>query len=246
MLEIFGKYMGTGLMLIWFLLALLYLFFHEKRKNYRILMIYMPCIVLLLFFNPLFFRMFYGLVGDEIYFRLCWLLPVIIVIAYAAVSICESLQGMKRTCFALIAALLVCFSGKLVYSSPLYSTAENQYHVPQTVVELCDAIRVEGREVMAVFPDEFLLYVRQYSPVVCMPYGRDALMGAPSELHDAMIRGTINAQELASLAKQSFCHYVIVPMSKPMLGSMFDYDYEIFKYIDGYTIYRDKTVYLVL
>ena len=71
--------------------------------------------------------------------------------------------------------MVLMISGKLVYSSPLFSRAENTYHIPQVVVDICDAIEVEGREVMAAFPDEFLLYVRQYSPVICMPYGRESL-----------------------------------------------------------------------
>ena len=46
--------MGTGLIVGWFLIALIYLLLKEKRKHIRILFVYVPIILLLLFFNPLF------------------------------------------------------------------------------------------------------------------------------------------------------------------------------------------------
>ena len=242
MIEIFQKYMGTGLMLIWFIVALIYLFLHERRKNMRILFIYAPVIILLLFFNPLFYKFFYSMVGDEIYFRICWLLPVIVVVGYAAVLLYDSLRGRKRTSFLLIAIVLITVSGKLVYSSPLYSRAENIYHVPQAVVDICDAIEIEGREVRAAFPNEFLLYVRQYSPLVCMPYGRDVLQGYYNELNAVIMADEIDVERLAALAKESVCHYVVLDAEKPLLGNMSDYDYEVFAEMHGYVINKDNTM----
>ena len=160
-IQIFQKYMGTGLTVLWFLAALIYLFLFEKRKDRRILFVYMPVLLLLLYFNPLFAGLFCSLVGSEIYFRMCWLLPVIVVLAYTAVCILEKRKGKGQLLFAVVTVLLIVFSGKSVYENPLYSKAENMYHVPDSVVHLCDAIVVPGREVMAVFPRELLLYVRQ-------------------------------------------------------------------------------------
>ena len=51
---LFREYMGTGLIVIWYLVSLVYLFVKEKRKPFRILFLYVPVILLLLYFNPLF------------------------------------------------------------------------------------------------------------------------------------------------------------------------------------------------
>ena len=99
-IQIFQKYMGTGLTVIWFLAALIYLFLFEKRKDRRILFVYMPVLLLLLYFNPLFAGLFCSLVGSEIYFRMCWLLPVIVVLAYTAVCILEKRKGKGQLLFA--------------------------------------------------------------------------------------------------------------------------------------------------
>lgn len=245
MLGIFQNYMGTGLILIWFLLALIYLFFHEKRKPYRILLLYVPTLILLVFFNPLFYRLFEMAVGSEIYFRMGWLLPITVVIGYAVVLICDSLKGKKGKAFAVVAVLVLMLSGKAVYSSPLFSRAENVYHVPQTVVEICDAIKVEGREVMAAFPDEFLLYVRQYSPVVCMPYGREAF-DYYNELNGEIMRDKPDVEKLSTLAKQAMCHYVVLQEGKVSAREMELYSYELFDNIRGYEIYKDTTMYFGL
>ena len=83
-IAVFQRYMGSGLMLLWFVMALVYLYYKEEKKINRILFLYVPTLILLLFFNPLFVRFFYEFAGDDIYFRICWLLPVTIVLAYFA------------------------------------------------------------------------------------------------------------------------------------------------------------------
>ena len=45
-LKLFQEYMGTGLIMIWFLVSLLYLWVTEKRKHIRILFVYVPLVLL--------------------------------------------------------------------------------------------------------------------------------------------------------------------------------------------------------
>lgn len=245
-IRIFQRYMGTGFVMIWFAAALLYLLVNEKRRPKRIVLVYLPIVMLALYFNPLFASVFCKIAGSEIYFRICWLMPVIVVIAYTAVCICGRLEGKKQLLFAAAAMALIALSGKLVYSNPLYSRAENVYHVPDSVVHICDAIVVPGREVMAVFPSELLLYVRQYSPVVCMPYGREVFMGYNNELRDAMERERIELEELVPLAREKQCHYIVLGEEKEILGTPRDFGWEIFGQTDGYVIYRDTNVPLAI
>ena len=108
-------------------------------------------------------------------------------------------------------------SGSLIYRNPYFQKAENVYHVPQSVVDICDAIEVPGREVMAVFPGELLQYVRQYSNLVCMPYGRNIVVSkwtVQNDLYDVMEQETIDAGELATLAREEQCAYIILPETK--------------------------------
>lgn len=244
MVETFLKYNGSGMVLNLFLIAWLYLFLTEKDKPRRIMLVYTPALVLLIFLNPLFYQFVSGLTEEAIYFRILWLLPITIVIGYSIIRILDSLREARRLPFGIAAVVIILLAGKPVYVNPLFSLAENSYHVPDEVVEICDAIRIEGREVMAAFPEEFLLYVRQYSPYVCMPYGRVEYMGSYNEFFDLMRQEEIEVDELAAFAKQSGCHYVILSEDKKLLGDMTDYQYEVFGNVGKYVIYRDNTMLL--
>jgi hypothetical protein len=237
--------MGSGLMVGWFLLSLLYLAAAEKRKPLRVLLVYVPVSLLLLFFNPWMADFFYRYVQDaEIYYRILWLIPMTAEIAYAAARIFTGLRGKKKALFAVAGTVVLMLSGSFIYADPYFQKAQNLYHMPQSMVGICDAIEVEGREVMAVFPEEFLQFVRQYAPTVCMPYGREMLLqlwGNYDPLHTAMEAAVIDVAELVRLAREDGCHYIILRREKPKHGKFEDYGYRLFESIDDYDIYLDGT-----
>lgn len=240
--ETFYNYMGSGTVLIWYLAAVLLLFIKEKRRPVRILFLYVPATVLVLFFNPLFARLFERFLGQEIYFRMWWMVPMTPTLAYGAVCLCVRSKG-RSLLTAGAAVVLILLSGTLVYRNPLFSRAENIHHVPREVVEICDRIKVDGREVCAAFPEEFLTYVRQYSGVVCMPYGRDAILyGWIDDLYQELLKKEINVERVAALAKERNCHYVIFSEEKNLSDRMEDYDYRLFGTVGEYLIYMDTTM----
>lgn len=242
---LFREYMGTGLIVILFLCALLYLFLKETRKPVRILFIYVPVLLLLVFFNPLVAKVIDVVADDEIYYRILWLVPITVVLAYTVAHIYNSLSGRKKSFFAIVAIIIVMISGSYIYSNPYFHKAENIYHVPQSVVEICESIEVEGREVQAVFPEELLQYVRQYSPVVCMPYGREQLVDRWNyyhELYQVMEADEIDADRITELAREYWTVYIILPEEKKINGNMEEYEFELFDTVEGYVIYKDATV----
>lgn len=245
MIETFQRYAGTGLILAWFLVAWVYLLITEKKRQNRVLFVYMPAGVLLLFFNPLFFRILEGVTEEAIYFRFLWLLPMTIVLAYCVIKVGNRLKGTRKGVFSIIAVLLIMLSGKLVYTNPLFERAENFYHVPREVVEICDAVHVEGREVMVAFPSEFLLYVRQYSPYVCMPYGRETF-SVYNELLELLEAEVVDVKKMSEQSKMYGCHFVVLSKEQTFQGNMRDYSYEWFCEVGDYVIYRDTSIYIGL
>lgn len=248
-IQLFREYMGTGLIVGWFLISVGYLLVTEKRKHLRILFVYVPIILLLIYFNPLFANLIYDIIGNEIYYRIIWLIPITAVIAYAMIQIYEKVKGKIKIGFVVVGSLLTIVSGTYIYDNVYFSKAENIYHIPQDVVDICDSIKVEGREVMAVFPIEMLQYVRQYSSLICMPYGRDIVVTkwkVQHELFDAMEAPVVEAKTVAELAKADGCHYVILSSEKEMKGTLLDYDYELFDTIGEYHVYLDTTIYIGL
>ena len=235
-------YIGSGMLAGLFLVAMIYLFFSEKNKNIRILFLYMPMLTLILYFCPLFAAIVYSFTGEEIYYRQLWLLPVVPVLAYTAVKILMKCNGKKRVLAGMAMVGILLLSGRLVYKSPYFSPAENPYHVPQTVVEICDTIQTEETLVKAVFPGEFLQYVRQYNSRIWMPYGREMLVarwGFQYDLFDLMEAQFPDAELIAAKAREQHCQYIIFSESKPLSGSFTDYGYELIASIGGYGVYWD-------
>lgn len=242
----FRDYIGSGQIFIIYVAALIFLLVKEKRKERRLLFVYLPLCILVLFFIPLFAGFFSKYSDPNTYFRILMLLPMAFTIAYALASIIEKLDG-KLKIFVIIASLVVLMvSGKLVYRDVNYSKAENIYHVPEVVVDICDSIVIPGREVLAAFPSEMITFVRQYSPYVCMPYGRDDMMyedeaGYADGFRDAVDSSEPVAEVLGQYANEAGCHYVIINEKHILQGSLSDYDFEEYAVIDGYVIYKSTT-----
>ena len=111
-LKLFQEYMGTGLIVLWFLVSLLYLWLTEKRKYIRVMFLYVPLVLLLVFFNPLVAKIVSQMADGEIYYRILWLLPVTPVIAFGTVQLCGKLAGRKRYVGITLAIVLFTISGR--------------------------------------------------------------------------------------------------------------------------------------
>ncbi len=253
--DLFVTYMGSGIIVAWFVISLIYLFLKEKDSAKRILFLYFPVIVLLLYFNPLFVRIVYGIIGEEIYYRFLWIIPMTMTIAYGAVSIYGLLKQELRGVFAIICAFLIMISGRLIYSNVQFAVADNLYHIPGTVVKICDAIAVEGREVTAAFPMEMVQYVRQYDSTICMPYGREVIVstwGAGNELLDMLSQREIEVERFVFLSKDHLhgddrpCNFIIIPEDTVFIGDLEAHGIVLYDTIDGYNIYHDTTFYIGL
>ena len=242
-LTLYEGYIGTGMISGLFLTAVIYLFVAEKNKNIRIVFLYVPVVMLVLYFCPLFAMLVHVFTGEEIYYRLLWLVPVVPVLSYTAIKIIVEAGGKKKIPVGIAIAGIFMISGKLVYQSPYFSGAENVYHVPDTVVEICDRIQAEDTLVKAVFPKEFLQYVRQYNAKIWMPYGREILVerwGFRYDLYDLLEAEEVDVAAVVPIARQQGCQYLILSEKKKLQGSFLDYDYQLLTVIDGYCVYWDS------
>lgn len=275
MILMFKNYIGNGFAAGLFAVSFLYLLFREKDRTKRIILLYTSAVVAVLFFCPLFAAEVFQYLDAETYYRVLWLVPMTAVIAYAGirlVSDCssgwkgrqckterkyekDSLRGraLLRRCAGAAAALSVCvavvLTGDYVYDNPYFGPAENRFHVPQTVALVCDAIIVEGREVRAVFPNEMLPYVRQYTNNIRMPYGRETQVerwACGNALYDAMNEEILDCGKLSALAAGQECHYIVVHETRAGREGLEKTGYHYVETVAGYCIYLQDGAYLGL
>ncbi len=251
MLEIwtvFRNYCGTGIYPLLFLAALVYLFFAEKDRKIRLVLVESSLVTAVLFFLPLSKTVMNALGEGETYYRILWLLPMTVVIAYAGIRL---IGRHRRTGMVLLAAILM-VSGHYVYKNQFISKAQNRYHIPDAVIAICNEIlpAEDEERVWAVFPEELIYYVRQYTSEVQMPYGREML--EPSwawnwdthPIYEVMRENPIDLNALVPLLTEYHCQYLVLNRSVPVKGDPAKCGLELIAQIEAYDLYRNPAVEL--
>lgn len=242
-LTIFQAYTGSGFLTILYLLILLYLWISEKNTTVRAIFVYGAGILQLLFFIPLFYYG-YQILDEGTYYRILWILPMTITIAYGCVKLLSKYPKVS----VWIGMVLIMLCGQYVYSNVYITPAENAYHIPQETIEVCDMM-IPGEDeerITGLFPDELIHFVRQYTSRIQMPYGRDYL--APDWIYgDHPLREMFNQKEikisqLIRLATEYKCHYIIIEKDKKLIGDLDKLNIVQIGETTNYNIYRNYQV----
>lgn len=242
-LDIFKAYNGTGYYCILFIAALLYLWFTEEDKNIKILLVVVPCVIQILFFIPQFYFI-YNKLDEGTYYRILWILPMTLVIAYTASRAVTTHLRLGTAMVALILAL----SGTYVYAGFTMSPAENVYHLPDEVVELCDMIKPkEGKErVWAAFPPILVHYVRQYTTTIQLPFGRESMVDSwvrpKNSFFDLYMNMQMPASDISKYATDYYCNYVILEKDKEILGDLQKFNMKFVGETENFIVYRNNEV----
>lgn len=248
-LVIFKLYTGLKLLLVLTALSWIYLLIREKDKRVRLMLVYAPILIVLLFLFPISRKVFVaaGLDG-ETYYRILWTIPMGVITAYGA---CRFFAGHKRIGLV-ITSVLVILCGSYVYKSDYISKAENLYHIPDTVIKICDRISPENpnMRVSAVMPPELIHFVRQYDASINMPYGREMLVdrwGYYNAVYEAMEKQeVVNMEELLETTRADYCQYIVMSKSKQTDVDPESSGLVLIEEIDGYRIYEDPVTAAVV
>ena len=231
-----------------FLIALLFLWVTEKNKGLRVTLVYLMTALGVVFVCPLY--VWVGMkVDDTIYYRVLWTLPMGVIVCYSAVKLMMRFKNViSRGIAFLLAVLIICMNGDLVYTKTLHFKAVNAYHMPQQVIDVAEAIKLENYQPIAVLPAELLPFFRQYTADIFTPYGRNILEPAWSfsnELYDAMEgdNAYYDAVEVARCAREEHCTYVVLSCAKQIRGGMEEQNYFLLDFVQGYYIYMDYNYY---
>lgn len=252
--EIVTLYNNGTLYFAVFVIMLIILLIIEKDKGKRLILGILPVILAAVYVCPLYSRIGMKIEGD-IYYRVIWSLPICAICCYTAIRLMAKVKKKlaKGVCFA-AAVFVIMAGGKLVYRNTLYFRSVNAYHMPQVVINVADALRLENYKANAAMPAELLPFFHQYSADTLTPYGRNILepgwkiFNFKSELYDAMESDPdrYDAKEVARCARNDMCAFVVLSSVKEIVGSMEEENYFLLGFVDGYYIYMDYNYYWVL
>ena len=244
-LRIFQEYCGSGWYPVLFLAALLYLLVTEKNRTIRLVLVESSLVLVVLFFLPP-FKALMDVLDEGTYYRVLWLWPMTVGIAYAGI---KCFGRHPRTGFAILAAVLI-LTGQYTYKNVNITRAQNRFHIPNAVVAICNEMMpAEDEErVWAVFPDELIHYVRQYSSEIQMPYGREMLVPEwtwnwdTHPIYRIMRVQPVDLDALAPLLTEYNCHYLVLNRAVPTTGSPEENGLVKIAGIEAYDVYRNESV----
>lgn len=239
------QYNGDGWHLLFFLLAVLVLAAcRESRRYGRPLLIYTAAF-LVLFFCPVSAKilMEYCL-EDAVYWRMLWLLPVPMGIAYAGTVLAGRLKKtwMRALCLTALSAAVI-LGGNDVYFGPdgRYEAAENAGKIPSEVIELCNVILAdsETEEAGAVVPDILNAYVRTAAPQIRQAYGRWGGTGSSArKIKKQMSAASPDFSVIAACAKKLDCAYLIYAADASRDAQILESGYVRVGQAGAYTVYK--------
>lgn len=233
-----------------FLVALLFLWVTEKDRRLRVVLVYLVTALAVVFLCPL-----YAWVGmkidEDIYYRVFWALPVGILVCYSAVWLMMRFRSAVSKALVFVLMLLVIvLNGRLVYTNTLHFKATNASHIPQQVIDVAEALKLENYKPIAVLPAELLPFFRQYTADIYTPYGRNVMepsWNLTNELYEAMEEDSAvyDIDEVVRCARNEHCAFVVLSCAKQMDGSMEEQGYFLLDFVQGYYIYMDYNYYWV-
>lgn len=243
-------YNNKSFLLPLFLIALLFLWVSEGDRELRVALLYLAAALGAVFLCPVY--AWVGMKVDaDIYYRVLWSLPVGILVCYSAVRVMARFKAsVSRALVFVLAVLAIMMNGRLVYTNSFHIRSVNAYHIPQQVIDVADALRLDNYKPIAVLPAELLPFFRQYTADIFTPYGRNILEPAwtfQDDLYDAMEgnRTAYDVAEVARCARSHHCAFVVLSCAKQMNGSMEEQGYFLFRFVQGYFIYMDYNYYWV-
>lgn len=233
-----------------FLIALLFLWMTEKDRKVRVVLLYFAAALSVVFLCPLY--AWIGMKIDaDVYYRVLWSLPMGILVCYSVVKLMTRFRStFAKVLIFFMAVLTIMINGDLVYTKSMHVKSGNAYHIPQIVIDVADALKLENYRPIAVLPAELLPFLRQYTADIFTPYGRNILEPAwtfQNELYDAMegYHDAYDVAEVARCARNHQCAFVVLSSRKQMNGSMEEQGYFLFRFVQGYFIYMDYNYYWV-
>ncbi len=244
----FKLYFGNPVQAILLIAAAVYITVAEKNLRKKLILGILPLLVLVGFLLPVTKILYVAAFddGSDTYYRLMWLIPSYVVIGYAVCKFCLGLGSRVKQRIALVACLLViCLGGSLVYLNQYMSVAENLYHIPQQVIDICDVIAPAENEprVRAVFPSELVHFVRQYDTDILMPYGREMVVTQwdyYNPVYEVMEKPEIiDAEALLQATRDTKCSYIVLHEDRQIDANLEDLGLELVEEMHGYRIYAD-------
>lgn len=246
-IERMNWYIGDGWHYILFLAALIALILNKNEKENRKWLAGYSILFAAVYICPVTAKIIMDYcIGDLVYWRMFWLLPTSVIIAYGAAKLCIGRKGLAGQLAAMaVLTLVIVAAGENPYvgEGAPYEKAHNLQKLPSDACQVCDVINAsleEGERAVVVAPDALLGYVRQYDASIELVYGRSSkLRKVRRRIHKQMNRETPNFRKLARLCRKEGANYLVYPADEKQNAKIERRGFVQIGKVGGYSIYKD-------
>lgn len=243
----FNAYFGESGYLMLYLMAIVLLLLIEKDKLNKKIFVGQILIFSIIYWCPITaYIITKYCVEADVYWRMFWLLPMTILIAYVLTKTVHLKEKLYQKASILV---ILCFaivgSGNCIYNETNFQKADNWLKINQDVVDMCQIIKddaelygIEDRGV--IVPYELVSQMKQYDGIIRMPYGREMLKGTmpqgtrEEQIYQLMRAEKLNIPKLRRLALEGNWQYLVYDSTV----SIYEFMNEGYRWIGGNANYN--------
>ena len=181
--DAFSKFIGNGLYVGLFLISILYVISYmknndNKEKKIKIILGIYCIIVFILNLNPVFTKWITGILNEhDTYWRVYWLLPIGISIAFMFTEIIfRKDRKIDKVIMFVLTVCIIVLSGSYMYNSEdaeRFVKVNNYYKVPDKILDIIEHVSKDNEKYKKLAGNEyFLVYTRQIDGNIILSEGR--------------------------------------------------------------------------
>lgn len=214
---------GEGNYLIIFLISLLFLIYLKTYKNNKYFLLYNTCLVLIIILNPIAVKILSKIMGENVYWRVFWILPITIVIPFVATLVTVNSKKYLKYLIGILLIVIFITNGKYIFTSNNFAEAENIYKLPSESIQVCEIIKSDTK---VVFPPELTPYIRQYDSSIKMLFGRSASFEEAKLVYRNFLTDVLNVGLISNTAINFDCEFIVYSREKELDGKFSDYGFD--------------------
>ena len=240
MIDAYMKFKGTGLYFLLFVASIIFVLFNKKiKKNVKTIFGLFSVILFVINFNPIFTNVYIKVLGNDVYWRVYWMLPLGLSIAFMFTYIVFSTnEKSRRILLMVISCLLIVVSGDLVYNSKNFKRVNNYYKIEDELLDIVNYVSNDEEDYKKlVGPSDFEIYTRQIDGTITLAIGR--VWGEPPEGDIIYNINNANYKDIRTYSVETNTNYVVLENIniKPE-DNLSNYNFkEIYKN-NKYTLYK--------
>lgn len=239
------EYNGESYHMLLMLLALLYIFFKKERDFNRRLFVGHCAIFTAVYFCPVFSWAITRFIGELVYFRVLWILPLPIVLAYVMGKIwLEAKKKWKRGVLLAGFAVMLTITGKFIYleDNP-FEPRSNWEKVPSSPAAICEIVnanRFEDDWVLLAAPEDMVPYIRIYDASINQVYGRKGrIWPGGKAIVKILDDEIIDYDKLCTTMRKISCNFLVLPEGEGRIENLTERQFQVIGQVGSYLVYKD-------